>query len=325
MFGDSSGLMSDVYSFKAAPQTGPGATIRVVAYGDMGNGQEDDSQQIINPSQQPALNTTRLVLNQIDQTDLVLHIGDISYARGFASVWEEFFDLIQPVAARVPYMVCIGNHERDWPNSGSYYQGTDSGGECGVPHERRFPMPRPSLDEAWYGFDYGSAHFVLMSTEHDFGTNSTQYKFLDQHMQNVDRSKTPWLIFAGHRPMYVDSTNSDVPAGDLPVSDSLRDSVEPLLMKYKVDLALWGHHHSYQRTCKVYQEQCVDGATTHIVIGMGGQGLSQNLRPVKPAWIVTVDDQHWGYSRFTVNATALVFEYVRDDDGEVHDTAVLKK
>ena len=38
-----------------------------------------------------------------------------------------------------------------------------------------------------------------MSTEHDFGTNSTQYKFLDQHMQTVDRSKTPWLIFAGHR------------------------------------------------------------------------------------------------------------------------------
>jgi len=35
--------------------------------------------------------------------------------------------------------------------------------------------------------------------------------------------------------------------------------------------------------------------------------------------------QHWGYSRFTVNATALVFEYVRDDDGEVHDTVVLKK
>jgi len=50
------------------------------------------------------------------------------------------------------------------------------------------------------------------------------------------------------------------------------------MQKYKVDLALWGHHHSYQRTCKVYQEQCMDGATTHIVIGMGGQGLSQNLQ-----------------------------------------------
>ena len=32
--------------------------------------------------------------------------------------WDDFFDMIQPVAARIPYMVCIGNHERDWPNSG---------------------------------------------------------------------------------------------------------------------------------------------------------------------------------------------------------------
>ena len=50
-----------------------------------------------------------------------------------------------------------------------------------------------------YGFDYGSVHFVLMSTEHNFTQGSPQYKFLDQHMQGVDRSKTPWLIFAGHR------------------------------------------------------------------------------------------------------------------------------
>ena len=113
MFGDSvDGLMSDLYSFRAAPQTGPDVTVRVVAYGgmrllastslppslplsippflsalpDMGNGQPDDSRQVGHPGQQPALNTTRLVLNQIDQTDLVLHIGDISYARGYASV-----------------------------------------------------------------------------------------------------------------------------------------------------------------------------------------------------------------------------------------------
>lgn len=52
---------------------------------DMGVGQADQSLQVIR-AQQPALNTTRLVLNQINQTDLVLHIGDISYARGYASV-----------------------------------------------------------------------------------------------------------------------------------------------------------------------------------------------------------------------------------------------
>ena len=31
-----------------------------------------------------------------------------------------------------------------------YFDGTDSGGECGVPHERRFLMPRPRPDEPWY-------------------------------------------------------------------------------------------------------------------------------------------------------------------------------
>ena len=31
--------------------------------------------------------------------------------------WDEFFDQIQSVAAHVPYMVCIGNHERDYPDT----------------------------------------------------------------------------------------------------------------------------------------------------------------------------------------------------------------
>ncbi len=52
---------------------------------DMGNGQPDDSRQVVT-GEQPALNTTKLVLGQLDRTDLVLHIGDISYARGYASV-----------------------------------------------------------------------------------------------------------------------------------------------------------------------------------------------------------------------------------------------
>ena len=53
-----------------------------------------------------------------------------------------------------------------------------------------------------YGFDYGSAHFVLMSTEHFFDPTSPQYKFLDEHLKAVDRTRTPWLIFAGHRSLY---------------------------------------------------------------------------------------------------------------------------
>ena len=52
----------------------------------MGNGQIDDSQQATKKQQQPALNTTRLLNQYINKTDLVLHIGDISYANGYGSV-----------------------------------------------------------------------------------------------------------------------------------------------------------------------------------------------------------------------------------------------
>ena len=82
------------------------------------------------------MNTSRLIMQEVSKTDLILHIGDISYARGYAGVvsvlltfvsslstllisqWDEFFNEISPIAMRIPYMVCIGNHERDFPNSG---------------------------------------------------------------------------------------------------------------------------------------------------------------------------------------------------------------
>jgi hypothetical protein len=52
-------------------------------------------------------------------TDLVLHIGDLSYATGYASEWDRFLSQIEPLASRVPYMTAQGNHERDWTGSGS--------------------------------------------------------------------------------------------------------------------------------------------------------------------------------------------------------------
>ena len=69
----------------------------------------------------------------------------------------------------------------------------------------------------------------MMSTEHDFTINSEQYMFLDNHLKNVNRNITPWLIFAGHRPMYVDSTDVKYNFSDQPVAALLRQHIEPLL------------------------------------------------------------------------------------------------
>jgi len=60
---------------------------------------------------------------------LVLHAGDISYARGYGALWSAFHDLVEPIASSVPYMVAPGNHERNWPGSGDRFSaGTGEAG-----------------------------------------------------------------------------------------------------------------------------------------------------------------------------------------------------
>ena len=51
---------------------------------DMGCGEVDESYQMY--SEQPSINTTNHILEQLDEIDFVMHIGDISYAIGYSSV-----------------------------------------------------------------------------------------------------------------------------------------------------------------------------------------------------------------------------------------------
>ena len=66
---------------------------------DMGVGQMDQSMQVYH-DQQAALDTMHRVLNQINQTNLVLQLGDISYARGYASVVRR----LKPIASSHSYV-----------------------------------------------------------------------------------------------------------------------------------------------------------------------------------------------------------------------------
>jgi len=111
--------------------------------------------------------------------DIVFHIGDICYASGYISQWDQFTAQIEPIASTVPYMTarfdllcmsctCVGlllllimsfysftlcafsgNHERDWPGTGSFYGTLDSGGECGVLSQTMFYVPAENREKFW--------------------------------------------------------------------------------------------------------------------------------------------------------------------------------
>ena len=85
-----------------------------------------------------------------------------------------------------------------------------------------------------------------MDTELSCGEGSDQLAWLRSDLKAVDRSRTPWLVVTGHRPMYtVKSSGSKGP--DL--SDALclgagSSGLETLFMTHEVDLCVWGHVHN---------------------------------------------------------------------------------
>ncbi|KAL9370109.1 hypothetical protein Peur_041308 [Populus x canadensis] len=221
---------------------------------------------------------------------------------------------------------------RDYINSGSVYITPDSGGECGVAYETYFPMPTSAKDKPWYSIEQGPVHFTVISTEHDWTENSEQYKWMDEDMSSVDRSKTPWLIFAGHRPMYssTDGFSTD---------DKFTKAVEPLLVQYKVDMVLFGHVHNYERTCSVYESNCLaipskdrNGIDTYdhsnfsapmqAVIGMAGFSLDNFSQP--GSWSLERISE-FGYLRGRATMEDINLEFVNSNTRQVQDSFRITK
>ena len=132
-------------------------------------------------------------------------------------------------------------------------------------------VPPPLHLQGWYSFDLGSAHFIMINTEFHCGPGSDQIKWVTDDLHSVNRSVTPWVIFMGHRQMY--SGNSR--------DSHLSDCYEDVMLKYKVDLVLYGHIHNTQQTCPLYRSKCIEetdvagyGAPIHAVVGNAGQSLT---------------------------------------------------
>ncbi|XP_023529683.1 probable inactive purple acid phosphatase 27 [Cucurbita pepo subsp. pepo] len=287
-FGSDQVGWSDEATFTTPPAGGDEKDFHFLAFGDMGKAPLDSSsvEHYIQPG---SISVVNGMTEEVEsgKVDAVFHIGDISYATGFLVEWDFFLHLIKPIASRVPYMTAIGNHERDYDQSGSVYRLPDSGGECGVPYETYFQMPTFGKDQPWYSIEMASVHFTVVSTEHPFTPGSPQYEWMKKDMASVNRSRTPWLVFTGHRPMY-SSIREFIPS----VDPNFVAAVEPLLLQNKVDLVLFGHVHNYERTCSVFNNVCrgmpfkdTNGIDTydhnnytapvHAVIGMAGFSLDE--------------------------------------------------
>ncbi|PAA68684.1 hypothetical protein BOX15_Mlig011833g1 [Macrostomum lignano] len=263
--------------------------------------------------------------------DAIVHVGDFAYDMPDenGAVGDRFMQMLQPIASRVPYMTCVGNHEEKY--NFSHYR-------------NRFSMPGSS-ENFFYSVNIGPVHLVSISNEFYFFTNygtaqlGRQYRWLDADLReaNLNRTAAPWIVLIGHRPLYCsnnDSRDCDWGARTLRSGfNGHRWGLEPLIHKYGVDLAFWGHEHSYERTWPVHNGSVVGKtsdtktytnprATVHVITGSAGNKEKHAYFVDKAPKFSVFRSTDYGYTRVTFfNASHALLEQVSDDkQGQVIDS-----
>eukprot|EP01083_Nonionella_stella_P276388 939093_1 len=319
---------SDIYSFKTGPNAVTQAEnlpMQYVIYGDLG---------VWGLS-----NVVDLLSKEAENEDIdtLIHVGDFAYdmyqedgTRG-----DEFMNMVQPIAARVPYMVCPGNHEKyenfshySWRyigqpvNTGSVWTGA---GE--------------TPNNWYYSWNEGLIHWIAISTEIYFNYPwmiEIQWNWLQQDLitANNNRTQAPWIIIYGHKQVYCSDPYNDAPGGSAETlregvwdsdSESRKYGLEQLFYEYGVDFYIAGHQHNYERTYPVYKgvtdfSYINMPATVYLLVGAAGAKHGLNEFKCYP----TNNEQcapwsasrllAYGYSRFDVyNGTHINFQYLLAD------------
>lgn len=159
----------------------------------------------------------------------IIHAGDLVNRAHNDQEWHEWFEAGGWIHRMVPSFPVPGNHE---------YNAIENNGEkvLSVQWRPQFTLPQngpKGLEETVYYMDYQGARIIGLNS---LENKEVQAKWLENVLKN---NPNKWTIVTYHHPIYSASSGRD--------NKEWRDTFKPLFDKYKVDLALQGHDHSYAR------------------------------------------------------------------------------
>eukprot|EP01098_Paradermamoeba_levis_P003194 TRINITY_DN1485_c0_g1_i2.p1 TRINITY_DN1485_c0_g1~~TRINITY_DN1485_c0_g1_i2.p1 ORF type:complete len:469 (-),score=136.77 TRINITY_DN1485_c0_g1_i2:132-1505(-) len=292
-----SGFSSEFYFYTepATPPT-PSQSLRIALMADMGV--SNNSQNVLN---------AMLKADAQKRFSFLAFAGDLSYANGFNSIWDDWGRLIQPATSHMPWMFAVGNHELF-----DLYKS----------FQERFELPNNGpKGNLFYSFDYQNVHLIALNSEtlnmFSFGT---QFKWLESDLQSVDRKKTPWLFVMFHTPWYCSNKRHENSGW------FMRGQYEELFYKYGVDMVFQGHVHAYERTKPVYGGNVTPDAPVFVTNGHGGnkEGLYNSWTDPTPAWSA-YRAALYGFSTIEIfNATHLHYQMIATDSKVMDDAWVIR-
>jgi hypothetical protein len=274
-------------SFRTAPPTGAGQ-VRFVAFGDSGTGSVEQRKLAV-----------RLAS---EQPDLLLHTGDVAYQSGsLKELTDRFFGIYGGWLAGRGVAPSIGNHDDVTFEAAAYL------------NSFVLPLNAPAgVQERYYSFDFGPAHFVALDTQHAFLDPALRAEQLSWLRADLAATTQPWKIVFFHRPPFDSGPHH-------PAMLDVRQAFGPVFEELGVQLVLSGHEHIYERTVP-WQAFDGPGAPVYIVTGGGGGPIHQTGRSAFTAATRAVNH----FVRGSIIGDTLTLTAV-DATGAVFDTYVLNR
>eukprot|EP01064_Diplonema_japonicum_P034759 TRINITY_DN731_c0_g4_i1.p1 TRINITY_DN731_c0_g4~~TRINITY_DN731_c0_g4_i1.p1 ORF type:complete len:548 (+),score=215.43 TRINITY_DN731_c0_g4_i1:44-1645(+) len=320
--GDQVSGFSDV--FKVANRRQNRSPYRHILYGDMGSsaaftickGCTEGSE--VCDAKTCASNTTVGLVSEVEEADMILHCGDFAYdmADKDGTTGDHFFENIEQIAARVPYMVSHGNHEDDAKNLAHYIESWRNQPSNAVPPTITTENGE-TVNTMYFSWNFGLVHYISFSSEMWHGVHTKEVnkeaflKWLvaDLKEANTNRANYPWILINDHRPLY-SSTAPD---------REVRESLEEIFFEYGVDISMNGHTHNYERSWPTYKDKTDQSnlnpkATIYVVTGAAGSKEMHTpfLEP-QPKWSAFRSNS-FGYTRLNVyNASHIHWQQVQTD------------
>jgi len=221
------------YRFKTHPKPGTASPLYFWVVGDSGTG----------GTNQAKVHTAMRDYNNAQKSplDLYIHVGDMAYGSGTDTEFSErFFRMYEPTLRNTVCWAAMGNHEgktsKGKDGTGPFYDAyiCPTKGEAGG---------LPSGKEAYYSFDYGNIHFIVLdSHDLDRRPSGAMARWLKA---DIEKTKAEWLIAYFHHPPYTKGSHDSDKEGQL---IEMREHIMPILEGGGVDVVFTGHSHIYERS-----------------------------------------------------------------------------
>ena len=222
--------------FKTAPEIGTKQFVRAWILGDPGTG--NTNQRNVRDQYYNYVNTAA---TNPDQTDMMLFLGDNAYQDGTDEEYQtRMFDIYSDMLKKSVAWSTMGNHDAgsasSTTQSGVYYDifNFPTEGEVGGV---------PSNTEAYYSFDYGNIHFIVLDS-HELYNDSTQMSWC---LSDIQETTQDWIVALFHHPIYSKGSHDTDNTSEYR-SFEMRENFQPILEENGVDLILNGHSHAYERS-----------------------------------------------------------------------------